>query len=250
MKRKIIYMMIAGVALMVAISGCKKKDNIDPTTNPTTNTNYTSFSFPDSYGVMVAIKSVSYQEVLGVIIPVYLNTATAAFLSTPGASTFVDAGSVTVNSEPMTRNANNSYVYDKLTTPLTFGDVAWAVAGANGIPAFNYTDNNSWPAFGGYNSLPGTISRATGLTVALGNNVDNADSVYLIVASNDGKYVISRVGGNASEITITAADLSSVSEGGGLLQVVPWRYKKEDFDSKDIYFVLESVYSKTSITIN
>lgn len=250
MKRVISYMMIAGVAATFALTGCTKKVNTDPTNNTSTTTNYSSFNFPDSYGVLVAIKSISYQEVAGIQIPIEVNTASATFVSSPGSSTFVDAGNVSLNNKELTKQANNSYVYQDLVNPLSFNSVSWNVSGANGIPLVAYSDNRPWPSFSGFSTLPASVSKSAGITVTLGSAVSNADSVYLIVASGDGKFAIKRAGGNAAEVTLTSADLNEIGTGTGIIQLVPWSFKMEDVESKDFYFVLEAAYSKMNVTIN
>lgn len=244
-------MILAGIALTITIAGCKKKEAVDPTNNPGTTNNYTSFDLPESYGVLVAIKSFTYQEVGGFQVPVELKTASATFVSSPGSKSFIDAGQVTLTGKGLTKQSNNAYIYQDLLNPLSFNPVSWTVSGGNGIPMIDYTDNKSWPSFGGYNTLPATVIKTQGLTVSLNSSVSNADSVYLIVASSDGKYAISRTGGNAAEITLSASDLTALTSGtGGMIQVTPWSFDKEDFNSKDFYFILEAVYSKMNITIN
>lgn len=250
MKRIFNYVIVTGIALTVALSGCTKKENTDPPINTDNTPNYANFSFPNSYGIMIAIKSVSYQEVAGIQIPIEVNTASSAFVSSPGSSTFIDAGQVSLNSKILSRQSNNTYVYLDLLNPLNFSTITWNVAGANGIPMFDYTDDQPWPSFNGLATLPATVTRSAGISLNLDGSVSNADSVYLILASNDGKYAIKRVVGNAAEITLSAGELSGVSAGSGMIQLIPWSFKKEDFDSKDFYFVLESVYSKMNVTIN
>lgn len=250
MKRKTAFFFIVGVALSIIVTGCKKKEDGNPGTNNTNPTGYVSFGFPDGYGVLVAVKSITYQVVAGFEIPVEVNTATGVFVSSPGASEFIDAGSVSVNGRGLTKQTNNSYVYQDLLNPLNFTTVAWTVSGGTGIPAITYTDDKPWPAFSGFNDLPGSVTKSAGLTVNLSGKISNADSVYLIVAGGDGTFAIKRVAGGASEVALSPGDLNGISAGTGTLQVVPWNYKKEDFESKNFYFILEAAYSKSSVTIN
>jgi len=250
MKVKMNYSIIAGIALIVALSGCSKKDNTDPSNTTSTTTNYASFSFENSYGVLVAIKSISYQEAAGIQIPIEVNTASATFVSSPGSSTFIDAGQVTLNTKVLSKETNNSYIYQDLLNPLNFNTVSWSVTGANGIPTIAYSDDKPWPSFNGFTTLPATVTKSAGVTVNLNSAVSNADSVYLILASNDGNFAIKRVSGNAADVTLSASEISGITAGSGMIQLVPWSFKKEDFDSKDFYFVLEAVYSKMNVTIN
>ena len=234
-------------------TGCEKTEEIidNNQNNTTPGTSNTSPNLKDGYGVLAAVTSVSYTTVQGITIPVSTNTATAGFFSAPGANNMVDAGTVTLNSKTLTKSSNNAYVYDKLTDPLSFSQVTWNVTGSSGVAAINYTDDKPMPDFSGYNTLPATVTKANGLTVALGGSVSNADSVYVIVAGGNNQYVLKRMGGNASQCTFSASDLSVLSNTTtGMIQVAPWNYKKEDFNDKPYYFVLETVYSKIGVTIN
>ena len=237
----------------IFVSGCTKtEDVIDNTLNNNTNsTTGTSPNLKDGYGLLAAVTSVSYTTVQGITIPVNTNTATAAFFSSPGANNMVDGGTVTLNSKTLTRTSNNAYVYDKLTDPLSFSQVTWNVTGSSSVPAISYTDNRQMPGFTGYNSLPSTVTKADGLTVSLGGTVSNADSVYVIVSGGNNQYVLKRLGGNAAQCVFSPSDLSGLGNTStGMIQVAPWNYKKEDFNDKPYYFVLETVYSKIGVTIN
>jgi hypothetical protein len=155
--------LMAGLTAFVLLAGCNKKDETTPdTTTPTTGTS-PAIEITGSYGTLVAIRSVSYTTVGGFTIPVETNTAVAAFPTAPGASTFVDAGSVTLNSKTLTRQSNNSYVYQDLLNPLSFASITWAVSGSGSIPAINYTDDKPVPDYTGYSDLPGTLTRSAGL---------------------------------------------------------------------------------------
>jgi len=250
--KKLIQNTFFAVALATVIfSGCDKTEDIieDPTTN-TPNTGNATPTIKGGYGSFAAVHSVSYTTVQGITIPLDVNTAVSAFYSAPGSSTMVDAGTVTLNSKTLTKNSNNAYVYQNLTDPLSFNQVTWNVSGSGGVPPINYTDDKPFPDFSGYNSLPATLTKANGLTVTLGGTVSNADSVYVIVSGGD-KYVLKRVAGNASQCTFSASDLSIIGNTTfGMIQVAPWSYSQEDFNSKPYYFVLETCYTKQGVTIN
>ncbi len=241
---------MAGAMISLALTGCNKADDATPE-NPTNNTGSApSVTMSDGYGVMAAVKSVSYTTVAGITVPVEVNTAVAAFSSSMGSSTFVDAGTVTINSKSLTKSSNNAYAYQNLTDPLSFGTVTWNVAGSGSVPAISYTDNKPFPDYSGFSSLPSTITRSAGLTVSLGSAVSNADSIYVIVTDYDKHTLIKRLAGNAAQCVIGASELAGFTAGQGMLQVVPWSYKDEDFNDKKFYFVLEAAYTKQGLTIN
>jgi hypothetical protein len=251
MKKSLSLSFLAGIIVVTMFSGCaKKSDSTDST--PTSNTPSTQTpSFSDGWGLMAAVTSVSYQVVAGVTIPLFVNTATAAFQASAGSSTYVDAGTVSLNSKTLTKSTNNVYIYNNLTDPLDFSAVNWNVTGAGSIPAITYSDNKPIPDYSGFSTLPGTISRASDLTIALSGTISDADTVYIIISGTDGKFVMKRLAGNAAECKFTTADLSVLSAGtGGIIQVTPWNYKTEDFSDKKFYFVNEKAYTKSGITIN
>jgi hypothetical protein len=251
MKRIIQNTFLAVALATVIVSGCTKTKDVieDPTTN-SPNTGNGTPTIKDGYGSFAAVHSVSFTTVQGITIPLDVNTAVSAFYSAPGSSSLVDAGTVTLNSKTLTKSSNNAYSYQNLTDPLSFNQVAWSVSGSSGVPAINYTDDRSFPDYSGYNSLPATLTKANGLTVSLGGTISNADSVYVIVSGGD-KYVLKHMAGNASQCTFSASDLSIIGNTPfGMIQVAPWNYKKEDFNNKPYYFVLETVYTKQGVTIN
>jgi hypothetical protein len=251
MKKPLKNTLYAVALATIIFSGCSKKEDVveDPTTNTPSTSNSTP-SIKDGYGTFAAVHSVSYTTVQGITIPLDVNTAVAAFYSSPGSGSMVDAGTVTLNSKTLTKNSNNAYVYQNLTDPLSFSQVSWNVAGSGGVQAITYTDDKSFPDFSGYNSLPSELAKANGLTVSLAGTISNADSVYVIVSGGD-KYVLKRAAGNAAQCTFSASDLSAIANTTmGMIQVAPWNYKKEDFNSKSYYFVLETCYTKQGVTIN
>jgi hypothetical protein len=204
----------------------------------------------DGYGVLVAIRSVSQTTVAGITVPVEVNTAVAAFSSSMGSSTLVDGGTVTLNSKGLTKSSNNAYSYQNLMDPLSFSTITWNVSGLGSVPAISYTDDRPIPGYSGFSALPATVTRSAGVTISLGSAISNADSVYVIVTDYDNHMVLKRLAGSAAQCTVSASELSGFTAGQGMLQVVPWNYKDEDFNDKKFYFVIESAYTKQGITID
>ncbi len=239
------------IAVIFAVTGCAKKEDVN-TDNPAVPATGTtpSITINDSYGTLVAVRSVSYTMAGGFTIPVEVNTAVAAFPSAPGSATFLDAGTVTINSKALTKQSNNSYVYQNLTSPLNFSTIDWNVSGSGSIPAISYTDNKPIPDYSGYADLPASLTRSAGLEINLAGKITGADSVYVIIADMNSKYILRRLGGGASKCSFTPADLGTLSAGAGMLQVVPWNFEREDYSDKPFYFVIESVYTKSGIMIN
>ncbi len=241
--------LIAGASASLFLAGCDKTEEVIPE-NPTNTATSPTITISDGYGVLAAVRSVSYTTVAGITVPVEVNTAVAAFSASMGATTYTDAGTVTLNTKGLTKSTNNAYVYQNLTDPLSLSTVTWNVSGSSSVPAISYSDNRPLPDYSGFNSLPATVTKSAGLTISLGSAVSNADSVYIVLADYNNHSLIKRVAGNAAQCVITAAEMASFTAGQGMLQVVPWSYKPEDFNDKKYYFVLEAAYTKQGITIN
>ena len=243
--------LLISFSVIVILSGCTKSSDNNPTNNPTNSSSAPTPSFGDASGTFAAVTSVSYQTVAGITIPLTVNTAVGALFTSAGSGSYVDGGNVALNSKTLSKQSNNSYVYQNLTDPLTLGSTnSWNVSGSSSVPAFSYTYNRSMPGYSDYNSLPSMVTRSAGLTISLGSTISNADSVYVVVSGGNNKYVLQRVAGNAGQCSFSADELSVLSATStGLLQVVPWNYKSEDFSDKLYYFVNETAYTKT-VTVN
>jgi len=249
MKNLLRITLFAGTIASLVITGCSKST----TTVPETTTNSASaptITISDGYGALAAVRSVSYTTILGQVIPMEVNTAVAAFATTAGSSTLVDAGTVTLNSKGLTKTSSNAYLYQNLTDPLSFSTITWNVAGSASVPAISYTDDRQIPDYSGFSTLPSTITKTAGVTISLGSAVTNADSIYVTVTDYNNHHLMKRLAGNASECVIGASELSSFTAGQGMVQVCPWNLKSEDFNSKKFYFIIESAFTKQGITIN
>lgn len=234
------------LALSAAIfTGCTKDDDTPEDTTSSTN----EFSFDDSFGIFVAVKSVTTQTVGGFTIPIEVNTATAAFMESAGSTSMVDGGDVTLNSMSLKKVQNNAYVYDDFLNPLDFGTVTWTAAGNGSVPAINKTVSRGFPSFSGSESLPASVSKATGLSISLSGKVSNADSVLVVILSNN-KSAYKIVAGNAASVNFSSTDLSGVeASSAGLVTVSPYNISSETISSKKYYFINETVYSKANVNI-
>jgi len=244
-------MTLTAVSVLL-LSGCSKStDNPLDVTTPTTTTTTTTPSFSDGYGALVAVATVSYSTVGGILVPITMNSAVAAFYASSGSTTLTDGGTVTLNGKTLAKQSNNSYVYMNYTDPLVFsGNFAWTVTGSSSVPAISYTDDKPMPSYSDYSSLPSTVTRSAGLTIDLSGKISGADSVYVVLISSSG-HIIKHLGGNPGQCVFTAAELGTLAASTtGIIEVCPWNYKSEDFSSKKFYFVNEGAYVKSGITIN
>lgn len=238
----------SGIVLLTFLFvSCDKKEDETPDNNNQSSTENLNFS--DSYGVLAAVKSISYQTAGGFTIPVEVNTAVAVFVPSPGATTFSSAGNVTINGSSLKKYQNNSYIYDNLLSPLSFNEVKWDVSGEGDVPTISKTVNRGFPAFSNYASIPETFSLASGLSVPLGSSISNADSVVVVVSgSKDAKVKIVRAG--VANATFSATELSNLGTGTtGMISITPYNFTVETISGRKYYFVNESNYTKMNVNI-
>ena len=251
MKKYIQYILSAFFAGLLVITGCVKSTEIVVNENSSIpDLSRISVSFEDAYGVLAAIKSISIVNLNGIDIPAEARVATAAFVAHPGSGTNTDAGNVSLNSFMLTKQTNGTYLLQDFKNEVGLGTVTWVVTGSDTVPAINYTDDKVLPGYSGYTSIPASIKRSVGITIALGSYVTNADSVFVAIIGSDGKSVLKGMAGNATECVFSSSDLAGLASGAGLIQVAPWNYKKEDFNSHPYYFILEIAYTKVGVQIS
>jgi hypothetical protein len=252
MKRPIFSLLIGGLSLSLIFSGCSKKtdDSSNPTPPSSSGAPTPSFTLNNASGVLVALKTVTQQTVAGITIPVEMNSPTAVFPSSPGSGNFVDAGTVTFNTKSLSKLSNNSYIYNDALNPVDFTHTTWVVSGSTSVPAFNYTEDKQIPVFTDFSTLPASVPKTVGLTLNLSGKFTNADSVYVVlISTSNSKMVLKRMAGTGVSCSFSSNDLSVLGSGSGYLEVCPWNYKTEDFNSKIFYFIMESAYVK-SVSIN
>ena len=247
------YIMAVAAAAGLLLSSCSKKtDNLLNDTPSVSTPSATTPSFPDGYGALAAVSTISYTVVAGITIPVQVNSAVGVFYTSAGSGSKADGGTVTVNGKTLTKQSNNAYVYQNLTDPLSLSSSnAWNDTGSASVPAFSYTDNRPMPTYSDYASLPSSVTRASGLTVNLSGTISGTDSVYVVLISTSSSVIIKRVAGTAAQAVFTPSELSSLSATStGIVEVCPWNYVSETFSGKKFYFVNESAYTRSGVSIN
>lgn len=251
MKKSLLFSL--GLSLLVVFNACKKDDEDDDDDNtPTVTTPANPTPTPnDADGVCVSIQSASV-----VSVPVigtqttFLGLAVAAFPN--GANTFASAGTVTVNSESLAKQTNNSYVYTPSAsnaTGISFSNANdWSVSGEGSITGFNYSNSTDIPMIG---DLTAGETVSTGgsfsLGIALNNSftdLNNADSIYYGVYGPDGQLIHATGGGTTSH-TFTASQMATVGAGSGFVQIAAVTFNPQTLSGQKIYFVNEGVLTKS-----
>ncbi|MBZ0241594.1 MAG: hypothetical protein K8F24_00120 [Bacteroidales bacterium] len=229
------FFLVAGLTL----ASCNKKDddNPDPDPNPGTENPTPQLGA----GTLVAVKTLNTTDTPIGPITTQLGLGVAAFSSDNWAS-FLDAGSVQLDGNALTKNANNSYVFmPSVTNPMgiEFGStVVWDVAGNGSIPAFSHTVQIPFPSLGAITSSTDVSKSGYTLSVA---SVSNADSVYFQVGD-----VLKVIAGNARSCEFSASELSGLGTGQSIIQVAPYRISNAQYGGKTFYFINETTVSASA----
>ncbi len=240
------------LALLSTFTACKKAEDVTPTPTPTTPTTptTTTTSTPSPKvgsvdGVLVSLRVDMNTVTAGYPITLTTENAVASFFTSTGATTFVDAGTVSVNSINLEKQTNYTY-YKTATTGMTPSDMgfnstnsSWSVGGAGSVPAFNYDHNVPFPKFTG--TIPETVTRSSGLSISVGGDISNADSIILFMVK-DTVSLIRTFSGNATSISLSASDLTAfpaVTDKSAILEIVPYRVTMKAQGSKNYAFIKE-----------
>lgn len=257
--------LLASAAMVIMVTSCDKKTT---TTTPTTTPTSTSPTPPsptvnasDVSGVLVSINMEYNSQPTGSPIPITLNSelASAFFYSTPGSSTFVDAGTVSVNTYNLDKATNNAYskigTVGMTPSSLDFGSgssskSAWVVGGSGSVTALNYSHNIAMPDYS--STLPTSVTKASGISFTFNSgSLTGADSVIVLIASGN-TSVTKTYAATAGTVTISASDLSAlpaVSDNTALLEICPYKYNVVTLNSKKYVFIKEQAVV-SNININ
>lgn len=236
-------------------SACNKDEDEEDTTPDPTPAAAPSNPIPapvGANGAFVAIQTANYittplgtiYQPLGVGVSVYGDLA---------ASSFQDAGTVTLNTKALTKQSNNSYVYTPAAADVTGieydSGVNWSVGGnsSTGAPQFAHTVSNSMPSGPNYTGST-TIARNAAFTLSSSEAISGADSVIFNLISPSGS-VMKTVAGGTNAVTFSAAEMGGLGAGQGYLQIVPYNIESAVYSDKTLYFINETVLTK-SVTFN
>lgn len=249
MNTKLILTLLVICTLSFSCSKDEDNPTPEPIVLPTTPTDEGGNStaspqptFTDADASLWAVKSISITTVPVVgNIETTIGTGVAVFFD--GSSNMVDVGTVTLNTNNLTKNANNSYVYQPGTanpTGIDFSSgVTWTTAGGSGFSAINKNVTIGFPTVGAVNSSA-TVSKANGYTLSV-NNVSGADSVLFLIGD-----VNKTIAGNATSCTFSSSELSSLSTGTTVVQVAAYITTNETVGGKKVYYGNETVQTKTA----
>lgn len=247
-------------------ASCSKDDTTttNPTnTNPTpTNTQGPKPPMPTPIGnnlsgALISIKMTYTTQPTGSPQPFDLvsEMGTAVFYDNPGSATKVEAGTVSLNSNNLEKQTDNTYfkwAYAGMT-PSTLGldnGSDWNITGSSAVTAFSYNDASVFPKYSG--TIPASVTKANGVTLTFNSStLTGADSVYVVIASGS-QSVTKSYAKNAGDITISASDLSglaTVSNNTAILEICPVNYNELVKNGKNYVLIKEQAIVR-NVNIN
>lgn len=235
-------LLLAGV-VSFSITSCNT-DDTDPPANPSNNP--PTPTIEDGHGTLVAIKTVTFQDVPGFgQMEIDLGLAVGVFFNGVDYETYLNAGTVTCEGENLAEQSNGSYLFIPSQTNPTgieySGNPDWVVGGNTNIPGFSHTTNIGFPSVGTISSSS-TVNSANSFTLTVAN-VSGADSVIFSVGG-----VMHTVAGNVTSSVFTAAEIGTIGKGANYAQVAAYRVEQSTYGGKNFWFVNEKVVTQ-SITV-
>lgn len=258
MKKTILISGALIFTLTVGLTSCKKEGCTDPTainydtaaqkddgscefSNVPEPSTYIP-SFNGEFGALIALKTVTTIETPIGNQEQNIGTAVAVF-SENGGTSFVGAGTVSLDDNELNPQDNNSYVFTPSASSYTGinfpANLTWK--GTGGVwPTFEVTTNQGFSTVGEITSNDPAGSSSYTLT---SSGVVGADSTLFAVYGANG-HVLKTVGGNVFSHTFTAGEMSSIGTGFGFVQVVGLRYDIKNDSGKTYYLINETARTK------
>jgi hypothetical protein len=252
------------VVACISLSSCNKiKDKLEGKTDSPVPTPITPTLPSDIDGALVCVRvgftyDISKFSPIKLPIPVPPIDATSevatALFGNLAASSYKDAGAVSVNSNTLDKLSNKSYVKSGFNLTSGAGDLGfssggnWSVGGSSDVTAFTYNYSDAFPTYTGKASMPENVP-STGVSFNI-SGINNADSIYVCLIGSK-TTVIKHLGKTASSVSFSASDVTAAGSTGGkttgFLEVCPFRSKVETINSKKYVFIKEHAEVKNVI---
>lgn len=275
MKKILMPCISLSLVMICVLSSCKKKDSTPAETPSTTtgNTTNTTTAAPsaampitanDANGVLVALRVNAYTSysVTGfgmMTTGIHLDNGIALFPSVAGGTTYLDAGTVTLNTTGLDKQSNNQYMKSQQVNQSNFGldtQVKWNVAGNSSVTAVTNFYAPSLPQYDStyFNSIltGNTITKSSGLTFSLSSKLSggSTDSVICMIVGGGTTKIMKTVHRTVSSVTFSASDLSALSNTtSGQFQITPYRIIPNTTAGKKYYYICEQAYVSTGVTV-
>ena len=187
------------ILLCISLSGCNKHKN-DPEPEPVVYNGVFSSSI--------------YAVGNGTLLSTYFTADHAGITSNDlvhntlnALSNLADAGNLSLNGVQFEQPHPSLHYYldNSQSNPFTTPHV-WSITGSETIPAFTFTNVNSYPIFEGYKNLPDSFHHSTGVVIPL-TNYSNVDEIEVHFITTQGKVTNSKFfPANTDTIRISASE--------------------------------------------
>ena len=205
---------ISVVLLLLSLIGCKKENDIVPstggvgTTTPTGN--YAVFS--SRQAILVNGTNVSNQ-------PNFSNAYVSNSIlinDNPTVGSLLNVGSVSLNGTIFQKNGFSvSNMYRDSTTNTHNTPHNWIISGSGSVSSFSYSNTNPYPTYTGYNSIADSFVVSNNISIPL-NNYNGADYIqtyFVTISGTSTNTAIQTLTNNPSSLTFTASDLATIGSG-------------------------------------
>ncbi len=247
------YRLLAILFLSVSLIGftaCSDDDDDDPQPSAP-QPDFVTPTPSDADGALIAYQTFTDAPVGG--FEIIFGGGVAVFFNDGNTSDLIDGGTVELEGTGLDRQDNNSYTYvpdasDPATaaTGISFTDNAadWSVSGAGEVPQMT-------ASYAGFPTLGDIEGLETNAQVSLGSafdlniaDVSGADSVIFAAYSSDGATLLTTLGGGTESHTFTAAEMGTLANGIGLVQVTAYKTTPEVVNGKTFYLINQSVRTR------
>lgn len=244
MKKSIIYLFL----ICTLIYSCKKKDNTpEPSPSPSGNT-----SGPTADGFSALFSTQLIYSIFGTSTTTLSYANNMAIAANSDFTNFnfstgllLNMGTVNVNSVQF-KNMSGYYL-DSTYNFVAGPPYIWQCSG-NAIPAFTYTNSNSYPSYSNYTLWPDTISKSAGLSLPL-SGITNATEARIFLSvtgatspANTATIILS----TASGYSFNPSALSSLSTATtAAIQIDFYRNNIQTINGKKMNFRNVGTYIKT-----
>ncbi len=194
-------------------------------------------------GTLQAIKAKA--EIRGGInVTTTTDIGTVLFYNAPNSfASFLDAGTVKVNTQTLTKNPSNSYTAVSLFGGFALtGNTVWSVAGSVSVPAIEFSTSKSIPAIPQVVAFPNSIDKATGFTIVIPAPATASDALFITISGIDaaGKTINAFTKSfpvNSTSLVITAAEVAGLDTTKGFfISVNAVNFVFKDFGGKVFLF--------------
>lgn len=235
------------LAVMTFFFSCKKKETIEPVIPNTTATN-------NYYGVL---SSYLFNALQAGTLTNYQGMSNATFSSNAMINngvvnnSYLDAGNITLNGIVFKKRSPILYYSDTTYTAHALPN-SWAVSGQGNVPAFTFSNTNSYPAYNGYSTLTDTIKLGQSNTISLsGISGANQIQIYLYDYPQSHTSTIKYVSGSSTSVTFSPNEINTLtSTNTGFLTVISIKDTFQTFGGKQYKFEVGYQLQKLNMVFN